>query len=264
MAVTIDEFLDEVLREELKGFGDTQNQLQAAGKRFLTGIQEGNLESTNQVLGRYEELLSRQADWVSRLKARLPDFDAAGFLQQQFHEGFLKALEEEGLPVEADYPVYEVFPFKVRVTPERESVLVDEKTLRALRPRVVAQRLKQEIRRLHGLPFDGARFLQSLAGAYDLLMCRLSVTKKIDLNEQEVLLKDVYNVITPLPHQKRAYPPRLFAFDLHRLLRENCLSTSDGRRLWLGNVRNRARAMVILDAQGRPQRYGVMKFYREG
>lgn len=264
VTVTLDQFLDQVLQEELKGFEDTHHHLQAAAKRFLAGVREGNLDSMNQSLSRYEELLSRQVDGVSHLKERLPSFKVVDFLQQLFHEGFVAALAEENLPVVADYPVYEVFPFKVRVTPERESIMVGEKTIRTLRPKVVAQRLRQEIKRLHALPFDGARFLQSLADAYDLLMCRLSVTKKIALSEQEVLLKDVYNVITPLPHQKRAYPQRLFAFDLYRLLQEGSLSTADGRRLWLGNVRSRARAMVILDAQGRPQRYGVMKFYREG
>lgn len=97
----------------------------------------------------------------------------------------------------------------------------------------------------------------SLAAAYDTEMAKQIARTKIDVSEQEVLLKDVYNILTPLPRQKRDYPALLFAFDLHRVLKSGCLNASDGRKLWLGNVRNIRQAMVVLDAQGQAQRFGV-------
>ncbi|MHB1043077.1 MAG: hypothetical protein ACYC0Q_09600 [Eubacteriales bacterium] len=52
--------------------------------------------------------------------------------------------------------------------------------------------------------------------------------------------------------------------DLHRVLKSGQMNAPDGRRLWLGNVRDRKKALTVLDAQGQPQRYGVIKFYRGG
>ncbi|MBC7324774.1 MAG: hypothetical protein H5T99_05620, partial [Moorella sp. (in: Bacteria)] len=107
-------------------------------------------------------------------------------------------------------------------------------------------------------------FLAVLAAAYDLEMARHFARTGIDAREQEVPLKDVYNTLTLLPQHKRAYPLQLFAFDLHRVLKSGQMTAPDGRRLSLGHVRDQRRALVVLDARGQPQRYGVMKFYREG
>ena len=142
-------------------------------------------------------------------------------------------------------------------------ITIDDHVYRNLRPGVLARHLRKGLDRLNAASFDTQRFLQSLAAAYDTETARQVAKTKIDLSEQEVLLKDVYNTLTPMPHQKRDYPVQRFAFDLHRVLQSDRIAP-DGRRLWLGNVRNQKQALTVLDAQGLPQRYGVIKFYREG
>jgi hypothetical protein len=44
----------------------------------------------------------------------------------------------------------------------------------------------------------------------------------------------------------------------------DAFTTTDGRRLILGAVRQRGRALVIYDAQGRDYRYGEPAVYRKG
>jgi hypothetical protein len=259
----LERFIDQDLYDGLKGFEDTHKNLTAALRRLKQGAGEGNLELMQQALARYSELMDKQGVFTADLQKTVPAFEIKSYLQEDFHQAFMAALEEEGLAVEADYPVYEVFPFRVRVLPDREAVQVDDKTLRCLRPRMLAQYLKKMIKKINTGSFDGKRFLMSLARAYDLLLCKFMAEKDIHLNEQEVLLKDVYQVLTPLHQHRQLYSLHWFAFDLHRLLRDGCTTAPDGRRLWLGNVRNRSKAVVVPDAQGRPQRYGVIKFYRE-
>lgn len=261
--MTLDELLDQYLLEDFKNCTNTHRSMLTAVKRIHSAAAEGNLEAMQQALARYEELLGKQQENISSFKEKQPAFDMQSFLQEEFHQGFMAALAEEGLAVEADYPVYEVPPFKVRVFPEKELVTVNEKINRALRPRVLARQLKKMIEKLNAASFDAMKFLQALAGAYDTVTARQVARTKIDVNEQEVLLKEVYNTLTPMPQQKREYPQQLFAFDLHRLYRDGSLHAPDGRRLWLGNVRNQKGALIVLDAQGQPQRYGVIKFYRE-
>ena len=264
MSKTLCEFLDQSLQEEFKNLNNAHRSMVSAARRVKVAADEGNLDALQQGLVRYEELVDRQKETLQCFKEKLPSFDLQTFLLEGFHQGFLEALAEEGLAVEVEYPVYEVLPFRVRVLPDKEMVTIDDHVYRNLRPNVLARHLKKGLDRLNAASFDVQRFLQSLAAAYDTEMARQIAKTRIDLCEQEVLLKDVYNTLTPMPQQKRSYPVQLFAFDLHRVLKNGPMSAPDGRRLWLGNVRNQKQALVVLDAQGQPQRYGVMKFYREG
>ncbi len=262
--ITLEQFIDRELLDSIKGLEDTHKNLTAALQRFRTGTGDGNLELMQQALSRYSELLDKQAAFTADLLKSTPAFDIKSYLEESFHPEFMAALEEEGLAVEADFPVYEVFPFVVKVLPDKGAVQLDDKTVRWLRPGTLAQYLKKMIKRINAGSFDGKRFIQSLARAYDLLLNKFMVDKNLRLNEQEVLLKDVYQLLTPLPQHRQEYTLQRFAFDLHRLLRDDHMHAPDGRKLYLGNVRNRSKAVVVPDAQGRPQRYGVIKFYREG
>lgn len=263
MSLTIDEFLDQLLQEDLKNLNNSHRSMMNAVRRVKTSVAEGNLDALQQALSRYEELVEKQGENLQGVKEKLPAFDLQAYLHEGFHEGFLAALNEEGLAVDAQYPVYEVLPFKVRVLPDKDMITVDDKVYRNLRPRILARHLSKAIDRLNSASFDAQRFLQVLAAAYDTVMARQIARTGIEISEQEVMLNDVYQTLTPMPQQKRDYPLQLFAFDLHRVLRGDRVNAPDGRRMWLGNVRNQKQAMVVLDAQGQPQRYGVMKFYRE-
>jgi uncharacterized coiled-coil protein SlyX len=264
MSKTIDEFLDQALQEDFKNLNNAHRSMVNVVRRVKTAGDEGNLEALQQALARYGELLSKQQETLQGLQEKLPSFNLQSYLQVEFHQGFMDALAAESLAVEAEYPVYEILPFKVRVLPEKEMLTIDDRVYRNLRPGILAGHLKKSIDRLNAASFDAQRFLQSLAAAYDTEMAKQIAKTKIDVSEQEVLLKDVYNNLTPMPRQRRDYPAQLFAFDLHRVLKSGLMNAPDGRRLWLGNVRNNRQALVVLDAQGQPQRFGVMKFYREG
>lgn len=264
MSIDLDKFLDQSLQEDFKSLNNAHRSMLNVVRRINEAAVGGNLEALRQGLDRYEELVDRQKENLQGCKEKLPSFSLPSYLSEDFHQLFLAALAEEGLAVEAEYPVYEVLPFKVRVLPDKEMVTIDDKVYRNLRPGVLARYLKKSIDRLNAASFDAQRFLQALAAAYDTEMVRQIAKTKIELSEQEVLIKDVYYTLTPMPQQRRDYPLQLFAFDLHRVLKSGQPYAPDGRRLWLGNVRNRKQALVVLDAQGQLQRFGVMKFYREG
>jgi len=264
MSKTLDEFLDISLQEDFKNLNNAHRSMVNVIRRVKTSSDEGNMDALQQALTRYEELVDRQKETLQGFKEKLPSFDLQSYLSENFHPGFMNALAGENLAVEAEYPVYEVLPFKIRVLPDKEIVTIDDHVYRNLRPVVLARYLKKSIDRLNAASFDAQRFLQTLTASYDTEMSRQIARTKIDLSEQEILLKDIYSTLTPMPQQKREYPVQLFAFDLHRVLRSGQMNAPDGRRLWLGNVRNQKQALIVLDAQGQPQRYGVMKFYREG
>lgn len=264
MSNTLDEFLDQALQDDFKNLDNVYRSLLNVVRRIKKAAAEGNLEVLQQALARHWELVDRQKETLQGFQEKLPLFNLQSFLQEDFHQAFLEALAAEGLAVEGEYPVYEVQPFKIRVLPDKEFITINDKIYRNLRPGILARHLKKEIERLYAAPFDAGRFLQALALAYDTETARQIVNKRIEVREQEVLLRDIYNTLTPMPQQKRAYPMQFFAFDLHRLLKSDQMYAPDGRRFFIGNVRDDRKALAVLDARGQPQRYGVMKFYREG
>lgn len=262
--MNINRFLDEDLLGERKALAETQKQLQVLAKRLESGFVIGNKEQIVQALERMSENLGRYRTVVGELATLVPALDVEAYLREEFHRDFTAACGERGLRVQGDYPEYEVFPLKIRVFPERQAVTVQEKTLRGVRASFVADEVYTQLKKLHASAFNAGRFLTGLARAYDLLSARHAFEKGIRVASPDLSLIEVYELLTLLPQHRRQYSRQMFAFDLHRLLKSGQFEAPDGRRLWLGNVRENRRAIVVMDEEGREQRFGVIKFYREG
>lgn len=258
----IDRFLDEELREERRSLSETQRQLRTLAKRLDDGLTAGNKEQILTALGKLEEVLERYRAVVGELARAIPALDVEAYLREEFHQDFVRACAELDLRLKGDYPEYEVFPLKIRVQPERQAVLVQERVCRGVRARAVAGEVQAQLRKLHASAFNPAQFLTGLARAYDLLAARQAAEKGARAASPDLSLVQVYETLTLLPQNRRHYSKQLFAFDLHRLLKSGQLTTADGRRLWLGSAHRRV--ITVMDEEGREQRFGVIKFYREG
>ncbi|RJX17302.1 MAG: hypothetical protein C4570_08285 [Ammonifex sp.] len=261
----MDEFLDHELGDERRELLEKRRQVSAHTGKLEKAFQEGNLEQVERVAARLEAALGRQQEVLARLKERLPSFDVPGYLREVFDAEFVAACRSHELQVSGSFPAYEVFPFRVRVHPDRRLVEVNERVVRLLRPRVFAAYLQEQKNRLYKESFNPVRFIDALASVYDTILAvrqaNSGVTMQRDL---DVALLDVYDRLTPLPAQRRQYPLNMFAFDLHRLYLADAFTASDGRRLVLGAVRQRSRALVVYDAHGRDLRYGSLRFTGKG
>ncbi|MEW6448846.1 MAG: hypothetical protein AB1426_12335 [Bacillota bacterium] len=119
--------------------------------------------------------------------------------------------------------------------------------------------------RLYRENFNPVRFIDALASIYDTILAVRQASQGVKIQAGlDVSLLDVYERLTPLPAQRRQYPLNMFAFDLHRLFVADRFTASDGRRLELGAVRQRSRALVVYDAHGRDFRFGSLRFVKEG
>ncbi|MGB9887023.1 MAG: hypothetical protein ACPLPT_02110 [Moorellales bacterium] len=257
----LDHFVERELGQERRALAERKRQAAAHQARLERALREGDLEQARRIIGRWEAVLAKQQEVLAVLKERLPAFDLAGYLREGFHSGFVAACQAEGLKVAGSFPAYEVFPFRVRVYPERGVVEVNGRTVRVLRPGALAAYLKKQRDRLYREDFHAERFVEALARAYDALLALRRAVQGIDLpSGTDVPLQEVYEQLTPLPTQKRQYPRELFAFDLYRLRRAGVDRTADGRRVELGEPGKRVRPIVIYDEQGREHRYGSLRF----
>lgn len=262
--VSIVDFLDQESGDDRRGLQEVKRQITWHTSRLEKAFQSGSLEQAQQSLARLEGALTRQLENTRRLTARLPDFDVERYLREQFDAEFLAACQAGEVQITGEFPVYEAFPLKIKVVPEDKLILVDEKIVRLLRPRALVEHLRAQLKKLHAASFNAAAFLRSLARSYDLVLAHYSARHQVPIDELEVGLHEVYNALTLLAAQKRAYPLHVFAFDLHRLLKANALVTSDGRYCHLGSVRERSKAIRVLDEHGGEQRFGSIRFAKEG
>lgn len=261
--MTLDEFLDRELGDDRRELLERRRQASAHLAKLERTLRDGDLEQAERALGWLEATLGKQRETVARLKDKLPTYDVSSYLREEFHAGFLAACQEQDLQVTGSFPAYEVFPFKVRVYPDRRVIEVNDRQVRLLRPRALAAYLKAAKNRLYREKFNPVAFLDALAAVYDTMLAVRRAAYGPVQEDLDVSLLEVYERLTPLPAQRRAYPRNMFAFDLHRLFVTDTFTTSDGRRLVLGAVRPRGRALLVYDAQGRDWRYGSLRFVRE-
>lgn len=262
--MTLDEFIDRELGEARKSLLERRRQASTCLARMERALREGNLEQAEQLLSRLEVVLDRQRESAACLKEKIPAYDIISYLKEDFQVEFLAACREQELAVTGSWPAYEVFPFKVRIYPERRLIEINDRQVRILRPKALAAHLKVAKNRLYRNKFNPTAFLDALARVYDNMLAVRRASYRVDVQENmDVSLLDVYEHLTPLPSQRRAYPRNMFAFDLHRLFLADAFVASDGRRLILGAVKQRSRALLVYDAQGRDWRYGSMRFVRE-
>lgn len=257
----LEHFLDRELGEERRELLEKKRQLAAHQAKIEKALREGDLEQAQRVIGRMEAALARQQEVLVSLKAKLPTFDVATYLREDFEKGFLSACQSQGLAVSGNFPDYEVFPFRLRVYPERGAVEVNERTLRLLRPRALAAYLKAERDRLYRAAFHAQRFIDTLARVYDILLAVKRAAQGADLPQgTDIPLTDVHEQLVFHPAYRKQYTRTMFAFDLYRLLRAEVLRASDGRLMELGEPARRIKPIVIYDEQGRELRYGSLRF----
>ena len=133
---------------------------------------------------------------------------------------FLAELRNAGLPVEGEYPRYQIFPLEVRIDAANEQVFLGRRRIGALRPKSLAARIIREHGRLMNSSFNGARFLTLLLKAAEF------AAPSLDAPSVDVPLGRIYQVLT-LRSGTASYTQLEFAFDIYRLRRDSDLVVGD-------------------------------------
>jgi len=261
--VGIDDFLDREVGGEYRELLERAKQSSAQLGRLKRAFREGDIEQAERILERLKVISEKQQNTATGLREKLLAYDVTAYLREDFHESFVTACQEEDLPITGNFPMYEVFPFRVRIYPERQLIEVDSRQLHLLRPRALCDYLKHARNQLYRERFNAVSFLDALARAYDNILALRHVSYGSVQKDLDVPLLELYQHLTPLPAQRRAYSRNMFAFDLHRLFVADAFTASDGRKLVLGAVKNQRHALLVYDNHGRHWFFGSARFMRE-
>jgi hypothetical protein len=234
-------------------------------QRLAKGVQKsmeaGDLKSWMRDLLLLRQASDEYRDALSRMWGLAEGFDGKAYMESgDFAKQLLEACEEAELDVKGEFPVYEIFPYRVRVDAENQDVYVDRKKVQCLRPRGFARDLKAGRDKLMKVSFNAAAFAAELAAAYDTaLLCQAK--GKPYAKDGDCYLTSLYQYLAPMSRLRREYDKQSYAFDLARLYISGLEETKDGRRFQFGPSRNNSKAIRILDNDGIEQFLATVRFY---
>lgn len=249
----------QVLEKEMK---DKINAVQKFYKAVAKEMAGGDLKSFRRDIALLEAAVAEEKRILNDMKELEAGFGAPEYFKDgEFASQMLAACEELAIDVKGEFPVYEMFPYKIKIDAENQDVYLDKKRVQCMRPQSFAGQVKAGQARLTKASFNALTFENELADAYDLAL--LKGNKRADA---DIYLSGLYKFLAPMGRFRRDYDQQSYAFDLARLYAakvDNKLEdTKDGRKLQFGPSHEGSRSIRILDNFGREQYLSTIRFYR--
>ena len=242
-----------------KKMKDSITAVQKLHKSMGKDTEAGDLKNLSRNLLAASEALKEQAAIVEQLQNQVESFDSKEYYESgEFVTQMLDFCKEKDVDVTGEYPVFEMFPYKVRLDAENQDVYLDRKRFSCVRPLSFVQMVKAGRDRLMKVPFNSQMFLNELADAYDLAILKLGKRE-----ESDIYLTSLYKFLAPMSRFRKDYDQQSFAFDLARLYASGEEITKNGRRIQFGPNRFANKAIRILDEEGNEQFLATVRFFSD-
>mgnify|MGYP006987449865 FL=1 len=233
----------------------------AAAQRYYKGImkdtESGDMKDLDKNLAALEESLIGQMETLKKLKGTVGAFDTQKYFESgDFAGQLLDSCKDKGIDVQGEYPVFEMFPYRIRIDEENQEIYLDRKKVQCARPQSLAGMVKLGRDKLMKASFNAQGFANELAEAYDV-----AVMKGRKAPGTDIYLTSLYKVLAPMARFRRDYDMQSFAYDLARLYISGIDETKDGRRFQFGPSRNNNKAIRILDNEGHEQFLAMIRFF---
>jgi hypothetical protein len=244
-----------------KGIMDRISAGQRYGKNLKKNSEDGDLKSHGKNLAQLISAAEGLTAMLDELKALTEGFDAKVYIESgDFPEQMEYECRQLSVDIKGEYPVYEMFPLKVKIDSDECDVYVDRKKVQCLRPVSFAKYIKASRDRLLKSAFNASSFANELCAAYDTAMTVKNKDKQNARADGDLLLKNLYHYLAPMQRSRREYDAQAFAFDLARLYISEVREIRDGRKLTFGTSKSPSQLIRILDANGREQFIATVRF----
>ena len=245
----------QILEKEMK---DKINTVQKLYKMIAREMENGDLKSFRRDAALLETAAAEEARILKDMKELESGFDSREYFEGgEFAAQMLAACGELGVDVKGEFPVYEMFPYKVKIDAENQDLYLDRKKVQCMRPQSFAKQVKSGQDKLMKAPFNALAFANELADVYDLAILKLKKQPEAD-----VYLANLYKFLAPMGRFRRDYDQQSYAFDLARLYASGIKEIKEGRKLQFGPCRVGNKAIRILDSTGREEYLSTIRFYR--
>ncbi len=245
------------LQPDQKALKDALALLQKLFKSSCRETESGDVKNLIRDLSSMKEASSLLTSALESLEDTLKGFDAGAYFESgEFTGQMLEACRAKGVDVRGEFPVYEMFPYRVRVDAENQDLYLDRKKVQCMRPQSFVDMVQKGQEKLNKVSFNALTFVNELADAYDLAIMKLKKNPQSD-----VYLTGLYKFLAPMSRFRKDYDQQNFAFDLARLYTSGIEETKNGRRFQFGPSRNNNKAIRILDKDGKEQYLATIRFY---
>lgn len=251
-----EEFYEEIQPQE-KAVKDRLAQLQKLFKAVGKETESGDVKSLVRDLHTMTEAAQQLSEVLKEMDATISDFDTAAYFENgKFAEQMLDLCKEKGVDVRGGFPVYEMFPYRVKLDVENQDIYLDRKKVQCMRPQSFVELVKAGQEKLNKASFNALTFVSELSDAYDLAVLKLNKRPGSD-----IYLTSLYKFLAPMSRFRKDYDQQSFAFDLARLYASEIEETKNGRKFQFGPSRNQNKAIRILDKNGQEQYLATICFY---
>ncbi|MCD7865278.1 MAG: hypothetical protein LUG54_04550 [Clostridiales bacterium] len=256
------EDLYQTLLPDEKTAKDNIASLQNLSKKITKETESGALKYLSRDLDNLAQTTAILAETIERLQAKVNAFDSRSYFESgDFASQMLDICHETELDVQGEFPVYEMFPYRIRLDVENQDVYMDKKRIQCMRPSSLVNTVKAGQEKLQKAHFNAQSFVGELAEAYDL-----AIVKQNRQTGTDMYLTTLYKLMTPMSRFRRDYNLQNFSFDIARLYTEfvnGMNETKTGRRFDFGPARNNKKAVRILDANGKEQFLATIRFMKD-
>lgn len=253
------ESLYQTLQPKEKTVKDSIALLQKLLKAVSKETESGDLKSLIRDLHTMEETISTLSDTLLEVTREAETFDAKTYFESgEFADQMLEICKEKEVDVQGEFPIYEMFPYRVRLDVENQDIYLDRKKVPCMRPKSFVETVQNGQIRLNKASFNAATFVNELADAYDLAV--LKMKKQPD---SDIYLSSLYKILAPMSRYRKDYDQQSFAFDVARLFSSEVEQTKNGRKFQFGPSRNNGKAIRILDKDGQERFLATIRFYMD-
>ncbi len=167
------EDLYQSLQPHEKSVKDSLAALQKLFKTVSRETENGDLKSLAKDLNAMSEAAAAVSASLGEISAAVDGFDARTYFEGgEFAEQMLAACAEKGVDVRGEAPVYEMFPYRVRLDAENQDIWLDRKKVQCMRPASFVETVRSGQEKLNRAPFNALTFVSELSDAYDMAVRR--------------------------------------------------------------------------------------------
>ncbi|MDO5411036.1 MAG: hypothetical protein Q4F21_11405 [Lachnospiraceae bacterium] len=245
------------LQPQEKNVKDKLSALQKLFKAISRETEGGDIKSLIKDLNALAETASALSDDITQVQDTVSAFDTASYFESgEFADQMLSICREQNVNVRGEFPVYEMFPYRVKLDTENQDIYLDRKKIPCVRPKSFVELVKKGQDKLTKATFNAQTFLNELSEAYDLAIMKAKKQPGYD-----IYLTNLYKILVPMSRYRKDYDQQSFAFDLARLYSSDVQETKNGKHFQFGPSRKQNKAIRILDQNGQEQYLSTIRFY---
>ena len=153
---------DKTLKETIKKVSGLEGKMQKDTIKGDVRSLLKNLEAMKNAVSSLEEVLNSVDETISNFDYR------SYFVSGEFTEDMLLGLKNRKMDTVGEYPVFEVFPTRIRIDAENQEVILGKKKVPTMRPQVLVDSAADLVDKLEAAPFNAQSFAQDLENAYSV------------------------------------------------------------------------------------------------